>query len=216
MVSWGPTRADGEKFYSGSKDAKPWVRDLNWKNQCKQETTQLEKRRTMKATLRMEKLLGKTNPHTKTSSTKIRMKMGSHGAMVPEDDQDVLLEKLAFQVESKRPGQMYTLQQQKRGSEQPETGRSTYRSEGGCRTDRSTGRSTGRSTRRSTGRSSQRSMSSIGSINTEMREIIRDTAAAEINDLKQALELEASLRAVSDQKIDNLCKELVALRAQKK
>ena len=208
---FGKPRSDGEKFFGGAKDSPAWVRDLNWKNRCKLETQELEHRRKLKATMRTQKLLGKsgTQQHKLTESGKIRMKMGSHGAMVPEDDQDVLLEKLAFQKESKRPVQMYRLT--------PETGRRTDRSGASSfRTGRSTGRTTGRSTGRYTGRSSTGSMSSTGSINTEMREIIRDTAAAEIQELREALKMEAQLRAASDAKIDNLCKELVALRDQKK
>ena len=160
FTMFGKPRSDGEKFFGGAKDSPAWVRDLNWKNRCKLETQELEHRRKLKATMRTQKLLGKSGTHHKlTESGKIRMKMGSHGAMVPEDDQDVLLEKLAFQKESKRPVQMYRLT--------PETGRRTDRSGASSfRTGRSTGRTTGRSTGRYTGRSSTGSMSSIGSINT--------------------------------------------------
>ena len=200
MVSWGPCRKDGNKFYSGQRDAPPWVRDLNWKNRCKLETSQLEEKRRLNATRRTQILMGTHKKTNKlTSSGKLRMKMGSHGTMIPEDDNDTLLEKLAFQVQSKKPLQVYTLNQQ------PETERS-------IRSRQFTGRSAGRST----ARSSQQSMSSIGSLNTEMREIIRDTAAAEIQELRQALVTEAELRAKSDAKIEGLLQQLVALRNQKK
>jgi hypothetical protein len=214
MVSWGPTRADGEKFYSGEKNAPPWVRDLNWKNQCKQETQMLEKRRTLKAMTMSGSMSSKSMKRsTKGGRTTIKMKVGSHGAMVPDEPDDVLLEKLAFQQESKRPKKIFQLQPE--SSSRQWTGRASARSTGrstGRSSGKITGRSTARSTARSTGRSSARSLSTIGSMNTEMRDIIRETASTEIQELRQALALESKLRAESDAKIDKLCNELVAMR----
>ena len=43
---------------------------------------------------------------TKGGRGKIKMRIGSSGALVPDEPDDVLLEKLAFQLESKRPGKM--------------------------------------------------------------------------------------------------------------
>ena len=44
---------------------------------------------------------------TKGGRGKIKMRIGSSGALVPDEPDDVLLEKLAFQLESKRPGKMF-------------------------------------------------------------------------------------------------------------
>ena len=219
MVSWGPTRADGEKFYSGQKNAPPWVRDLNWKHQCHQETQQLENRKAMKAM--MGTTTGSSSSSIKggrtTKGRKIRTKIGSHGAIVPDEPDDVLLEMMAFQKETKRPGQRFVLQSERRGNETNRSQRSRRSNQSGCGGiggGGGGGEWTARSScgGRSTGRSSARSMSTIGSINTEMREIIRDTAAAEISALKDALSEEAKLRAASDAKIDRLCSELAAMR----
>ena len=133
--------------------------------------------------------------------------------MVPDEPDDVLLEKLAFQQESKRPKKIFQLQPE--SSSRQWTGRASARSTGrstGRSSGKITGRSTARSTARSTGRSSARSLSTIGSMNTEMRDIIRETASTEIQELRQALALESKLRAESDAKIDKLCNELVAMR----
>lgn len=216
MVSWGPVRADGERFYTGQKDAPPWVRDLNWKHRCTLENQGLEAKRKRKKEERLRRAMGLPDPKAKTktggSAKNVRMKMGSVGALVPDEPDDALLERLAFAVESKKQA-LAGGGRKGRGSGGSGFGTARSTARGGQSTSR-TYRSTARSGR-STGRSSARSFSTIGTINTEMRDIIRETASKEINELRQALELEATLRAESDKKIDKLVSELENLRKEK-
>ena len=51
MVSWGPPKDGGEKFYKGMKHEKPWVQDLNWSNRCKLESKKFMKKKIMQHTL---------------------------------------------------------------------------------------------------------------------------------------------------------------------
>jgi hypothetical protein len=218
MVSWGPVRADGERFYTGQKDAPAWVRDLNWKHRCTLESQGLEAKRKRKKEERLRRAMGLPDPKAKSrkggGAKDVRMKMGSSGALVPEESDDALLERLAFAVESKKQ----TLAGGGRrggggGGGGFGTSRSTARGgHGTARSYRSTARSGTARSGRSTGRSSARSISTIGTINTEMRDIIRETASKEIDELRRALELEATLRAESDKKIDKLVSELENLR----
>jgi hypothetical protein len=183
MVSWGPSREDGSKFYKGMKEEPPWVQDLNWSNRCKLENKKLMKRKMMQESMR------KTNT---LSVPPFGVAMGKQATQKEIED-----------YVKGRDG-----------------GGGTQRSSGSNRTARkSTGRRTQRTgrTARSTARTSARSSfstgrSSIGTINTDMKDLIRETAENELKQLRQALENEATLRAASDQKIDLLLKELQALK----
>ena len=206
MVSWGPVRADGERFYTGQKNAPPWVRDLNWKHRCRLENEGLEAKRKREKEERLRRAMGISDPRRggATSSRRqakgVRMKMGSLGAMVPDEPEEKLLERLAFAVESK-----------KRALTRP-AGKDTARTESSARSYRSG--SSARSRPR-TGRSSTGSISTIGTVNTEIRDLIRETASKEIEELRRALQLETTLRAESDKKIDKLVSELEKLRQSK-
>ena len=78
-----------------------------------------------------------------------------------------------------------------------------------------TNRSTSRSTARRTGRSSYRGStgrSSIATIDTEMADLIRETAESELKQLREALQRETELRGESDKKIELLLHELQSLK----
>lgn len=62
------------------------------------------------------------------------------------------------------------------------------------------------SSRLSTGRSS------LGTLNTEIRDMIQSAAAEEIQELRKALSEEAKLRAAADAKIDKLVGTLEEMR----
>ena len=72
---------------------------------------------------------------------------------------------------------------------------------------------------RTTGRSSMasgmsaRSGTSIGTINTEIRDMIRVTANEELKELRMALKAETEMRKAADAKIDALMGELKKLQA---
>ena len=210
MVSWGPLRKDGERFYTGQKNAPPWVRDLNWKHRCRLEAEGREIKNKRKKEERMRRAMGITEPsrqdtkgkygNTKKGGSKsgIKMKMGAMGAMVPDESDEAMLERLAFAVETRKNAIANS-------GRTARSGRSTARTLSTARTD--TARSTARS---------RSSISTIGTINTEMREIIRETASKEIEELKKALQLEATLRAESDKKIEQLVGELEKMRNNKK
>jgi hypothetical protein len=165
------------------KEEPPWVQDLNWSNRCKLENKKLMKRKMMQESMR------KTNT---LSVPPFGVAMGKQATQKEIED-----------YVKGRDG-----------------GGGTQRSSGSNRTARkSTGRRTQRTgrTARSTARTSARSSfstgrSSIGTINTDMKDLIRETAENELKQLRQALENEATLRAASDQKIDLLLKELQALK----
>ena len=68
-----------------------------------------------------------------------------------------------------------------------------------------TNRSTSRSTARRTGRSSYRGStgrSSIATIDTEMADLIRETAESELKQLRESLQRETELRGESDKKLN--------------
>ena len=177
MVSWGPPKEGGEKFYKGMKHEKPWVQDLNWSNRCKLESKKFMKKKMMEHTL----------------ASKMGNSIPPYGVGIAEKISD----KAAQQYVNERVGKPVSSRQ------------GTAR-----RTERLTGRSTGRSTRRS-GRSSYRTStgrSSIGTIDTEMADLIRETAESELKQLREALERETALRSESDKKIELLLKELQSMK----
>ena len=194
MVSWGPVATNGEKFYTGMKASPPWVRDLNWKHRCRLEGTRLDQK--MKLTA-----------GGKNRKKELQTRIGTHGAIVPSDPNQVE----TLLLEQREEIERLKADNHKRGKI---SGRSSGRATGrySARSSRmSTGRSTGRSSmtmssRLSTGRSS------LGTLNTEIRDMIQSAAAEEIQELRKALSEEAKLRAAADAKIDKLVGTLEEMR----
>jgi hypothetical protein len=188
MVSWGPSRADGSKFYKGMKEEPPWVQDLNWTNQCK-----LENRKFMK-----KKMLAKRGSVGNLKMTSIPpYETGMKEKIADSDLKKYIRERDGVAGES-------TTQSARSARS---TARYSSRSNGPERGAYASARSSARSSARfSTGRSS------IGTINTEMKDLIRETAENELKALKEALQREAELRAASDKKIELLLHELQSLK----
>jgi hypothetical protein len=185
MVSWGPPKDGGEKFYKGMKHEKPWVQDLNWSNRCKLESKKFMKKKIMQHTLASN--MGSSIP--------------PYGIGIDEKTSD----KAAQQYVNERGSNFGPSSSRKGTARQKKTGRSTARS---------TARSTVRSSARS-GRSSYRGStgrSSIATIDTEMADLIRETAESELKQLREALQRETQLRTESDKKIELLLNELQSMK----
>ena len=166
------------------KHEKPWVQDLNWSNRCKLESKKYMKKKIMQHTLASD--MGTSVP--------------PYGIGLPENTSD----KAAKQYVNEREGKVGGNSSRKgTGRKEKTTGRLM------------TNRSTSRSTARRTGRSSYRGStgrSSIATIDTEMADLIRETAESELKQLREALQRETELRGESDKKIELLLHELQSLK----